>query len=69
MVLAFFNKEKKVEFKFRKDTKQNVLVLMHCNVIIGRNPIEANSNTGAIQLLGNSVAYIRNCFTLYQEFL
>ena len=65
MVLAFFNKEKKVEFKFRKDTKQNVLVLMHCNVIIGRNPIEANLNTGTIKLLVNPVAYIRNCFTLY----
>ena len=31
-------------------------------MIIGRNPIEANANTGAIQLLGNSVA-------LYQELL
>ena len=37
----------------------------HCNVIIGRNPIEANATTGAIQLLGNPVAYIRNCFTLH----
>ena len=32
-------------------------------MIIGRNPIEANANTGAIQLLGNSVAYT------YQELL
>ena len=38
---------------------------MHCNVIIGRNPIEANANTGEIQLLGNPVAYTGNCFTLY----
>ena len=38
---------------------------LHCNVIIGKNPIEARANTGAIQLLGNAVAYIRNCFTLY----
>ena len=39
-----------------------------CKVIIGRNPIEASANTGEIQLLRNPVAYIRNCFTLYQEF-
>ena len=38
---------------------------LHCNVIIGRNPTEANASTGEIQLLGNPVAYIRNCFTLY----
>ena len=38
---------------------------VHCNVIIGRNPIEANANTGEIQLLGNPVAYTGNCFTLY----
>ena len=25
----------------------------HCNVIIGRNHIEANANTDEIQLLGN----------------
>ena len=37
----------------------------HSNVIIGRNPLEANANTGAIQLLGNPVANIRNCFALY----
>ena len=28
----------------------------YCNVIIGRNLIEANANTGAIQLLGNPSA-------------
>ena len=38
---------------------------VHCNEIIGRNPIEANANTGVIQLLGNPVAYTGNCFTLY----
>ena len=38
---------------------------VHSNVIIGRNTMEANANTGAIQLRGNPVAYIRNCFTLY----
>ena len=37
----------------------------HCKVIICRNPIEANANTGAIQLLGNPIAYIRNGFILY----
>ena len=26
---------------------------LHCKVIIGRNPIEDNANTVAIQLLGN----------------
>ena len=31
---------------------------LHCNVIIGRIPIEANVNTGEIQLLVNPVAYI-----------
>ena len=36
---------------------------MHCKVIIGRNPIEANANTVAIQLPGNPVAYIGKCFT------
>ena len=30
---------------------------LHCKVIIGRNPIEANANTGPIQLPGNPVAY------------
>ena len=29
---------------------------VHCKVIIGRNPNEANANTVAIQLLGNPVA-------------
>ena len=38
---------------------------LHCNVIIGRNPIEANANTDEIQLLGNPVAYTGNCYTLY----
>ena len=38
--------------------------LAHCNVIIGRSPIEAIANTVAIQLPGNPAAYIRNCFTL-----
>ena len=37
----------------------------HCNVIIGRNPIEANANTVAIQLPGNPAAYIGKCFTPY----
>ena len=32
---------------------------------VGRNPMEANANTGEIQLLGNPVTYIRNCFTRY----
>ena len=36
-------------------------VSLHCKVIISRNPIEANANTGAIQLLGNP--------SLYQELL
>ena len=34
-------------------------------MIIGRNPIEGNANTGEIQLLGNPVAYTGNCFTLW----
>ena len=41
--------------------------MVHCSVIIGRNPIEANANTGAIQrpeihqpLPGNPLATIRN---------
>ena len=44
---------------------------LHCNVIISRNPIEANANTSEIQPLGNYVAYtiaspyIRNSFRLY----
>ena len=38
---------------------------IHCKVIIGRNPIEANTNTVAIQLPGNPVAYIGKCFTPY----
>ena len=42
---------------------------IHCNVIIGRNPIEADANTSEIQLLGNPVVYTGNCCTLYQEFL
>ena len=42
---------------------------VHCKVIIGRNSIEANANTVAIQLPGNPVAYIGKCFTPYQEFL
>ena len=29
---------------------------LHCKVIIGRNPIEANANTVAIQLPGNPAA-------------
>ena len=41
--------------------KKNV----HCKVIIGRNPIEANANTVAIQLPENPVAYIGKCFTPY----
>ena len=31
---------------------------VHCKVIIGRNPIEANANTVAIQLPGNPAPYI-----------
>ena len=42
---------------------------IHCKVIIGRNPIEANANTVAIQLPGNPVAYSGKCFTPYYEFL
>ena len=38
---------------------------LHCKVIIGRNPIEANANTIAIQLPGNPVAHIGKCFTPY----
>ena len=38
---------------------------VHCKVIIGRNPIEANANTVAIELPGKPVAYIRKCFTPY----
>ena len=45
--------------------QQNKEHSLHCNVIIGRNPIEANANTGEIQLLGNPLAYTGNCFTLY----
>ena len=41
------------------------ILCVHCKVIIGRNPIEANANTVAIQLLGNPVAYIGKCFTPY----
>ena len=41
------------------------LSLPHCKVIIGRNPIEANANTVAIQLPGNPAAYIGKCFTPY----
>ena len=37
----------------------------HCKVIIGRNHIEANANTVAIQLPGNPAAYIGKCFTPY----
>ena len=53
--------------KFSPKTKlaQNLFNSPHCEVIIGRNPIEANTNTDAIQQLGNPVAYIRNCFTLH----
>ena len=39
-----------------------LLFLLHCNVIIGRNPIEANANTGAIQTTGKFCS-------LYQELL
>ena len=38
---------------------------VHCSVIIGRNPKEANSNTSEIQQQGNPVAYTGNCFTLW----
>ena len=38
-------------------------LIIHCKVIIGRNPIEAN--TVAIQLPGNPAAYIGKCFTPY----
>jgi hypothetical protein len=47
------------------DTIDLHLEAVQCNVNIGWNPIEANANTGAIQLLGNPVACIMNCFTLY----
>ena len=47
----------------------SLIFQQHCKVIIGRNPIEANANTVAIQLPGNPVAYIGKCFTPYQEFL
>jgi hypothetical protein len=33
-----------------------IMPTLHRSVIIGRNPIEANANTGAIQLLGNPSA-------------
>ena len=41
------------------------ILKLHCKVIIGRNPIEANANTVAIQLPGNPAAYIGKCFTPY----
>ena len=35
----------------------NLYKNVHCSVIIGRNPIEANANTGAIQLhTGKSIS-------------
>ena len=52
-----------------KATKFCEISTLHCKVIIGRNPIEANANTVAIQLPGNPAAYIGKCFTPYQEFL
>ena len=52
--------EKKNVKNFSKQTKKE-----HCSGIIGRNPIEANANTVAIQLQGNPVAYIGKCFTPY----
>ena len=33
---------------------------LHCKVIIGRNPVMANANTGEIQLPGKAVAYTGN---------
>ena len=37
-----------------------LIYYLHCSVIIGRNPIEANANTGAIQLPGNPLVTIGN---------
>ena len=41
---------------------QMIYDIFHCKVIIGRNPIEANANTVAIQLPGNPVAYIGHTY-------
>ena len=47
------------------ETYIDLILKIHCKVIIGRNPIEANANTVAIQLPGNPAAYIGKCFTPY----
>ena len=53
----------------KAEIEPSLLKDLHFKVIIGRNPIEANANTVAIQLPGNPAAYIGKCFTPYQEFL
>ena len=61
--------EKFFLFQMPMNIQEDWRAKLHCSVIIGRNPIEANANTVAIQLPGNPVAYIGKCFTPYQEFL
>ena len=40
---------------------------LHCSVIIGRNPIEANANTDEFQLLGNPSAPTWKSFSHYRN--
>ena len=47
--------------------QQNKEHSLHCNVIIGRNPIEANANTGAIQRPGNPSAPTWKPFSHYRK--
>ena len=64
MELSYYLSHDIVQGPLKKRTNCSKLT-MHCKVIIGRNPIEANANTVAIQLPGNPVAYIGKCFTPY----
>ena len=63
VMLCFLGKVEGISRGIAVSTRKKQRV--HCKVIIGRNPIEANANTVAIQLPGNPVAYIGKCFTPY----
>ena len=62
--LAFYEIFTKFTY-MEKIAKSKPIHNVHCKVIIGRNPIEANVNTVTIQLPENPVAYIGKCFTPY----
>ena len=52
---------------FQRKKQKSFLTKMHCSVIIRRNPIEANANTGEIQLPGNPSAPTWKSFSHYRK--